>query len=88
MCKNDILSKLICLLGIHSSIMLKKLIEPLQLVLLQRKQCPGCTRSLDHQYTRIVRMNQTEQVNCECGRIYIYDKQVDSYRRALASEVK
>jgi predicted nucleic acid-binding Zn-ribbon protein len=68
--------------------MLKKLIAPLQVALLQKKLCPGCTRSLDEQLNRITRINQTEQVECECGRIYIYDKQLEIYRRALDNEVK
>lgn len=66
---------------------LKKLIAPLQQALIQKKMCPGCTRSLDEQLERIPRLNQTEQVSCECGRIFIYDKQLDTYRRALASEL-
>ncbi len=68
--------------------MLKKLIAPLQASLIQKKMCPGCMRSLDEQYDRLTRMNQTEQVTCECGRIFIYDKQVETYRRALENEVK
>lgn len=68
--------------------MLKKLIAPLQLVLLQKHLCPGCTRNLDQQYTRMTRINQTEQVNCECGRVFIYDRQLDVYRRALTEEVR
>jgi predicted nucleic acid-binding Zn-ribbon protein len=68
--------------------MLKKLIAPLQENLLQRKMCPGCMRHLDEQHERQVKINQTEQVTCECGRIYIYDRRLDNYRRALLSEVK
>lgn len=68
--------------------MLKQLIAPLQQILLQKKQCPGCTRNLDQQYNRLTRINQTEQVACECGRVFIYDKQLDTYRRALTSEVR
>jgi hypothetical protein len=68
--------------------MLKKLIEPLQQILLQKKQCPGCTRNLDEQYDRLTRINQTEQVNCACGRIFIYDRTLDVYRRALTEEVR
>jgi len=68
--------------------MLKKLISPLQLMLLQRKLCPGCTRNLDEQPKRLTRMNQTEQITCSCGRIFIYDKQLDTYRRALDAEVR
>jgi hypothetical protein len=68
--------------------MLKKLIAPLQQILVQKKMCPGCTRNLDEQRDRTSRINQTEQVVCTCGRIFIYDKQLEIYRRALASEVR
>jgi hypothetical protein len=68
--------------------MLKKLIAPLQESLIQRKMCAGCMRYLDEQHDRKTKINQTEQVTCECGRIYIYDRRFDTYRRALESEVK
>lgn len=67
--------------------MLKQLIAPLQQSLLQKKMCPACMRTLDQQYKRVPKLNQTEQVTCECGRIFIYSKEVDTYRRALQSEV-
>jgi len=67
--------------------MLKKLIEPLQKVLLSKKLCPACTRSLDDQKNREIRNHGTERVTCECGRIYIYDRNLDSYRRALFDEI-
>jgi predicted nucleic acid-binding Zn-ribbon protein len=67
--------------------MLKKLIEPLQKVLLSRHLCPGCTRSLDDQKDREIRANATERITCECGRIYIYDKEMNTYRRALEHEI-
>lgn len=68
--------------------MLKQLIAPLQEALMQKKLCPGCTRQLDQQLTRHSKLNQTELVTCECGRIFVYDKQLDTYRRALQSEIK
>ncbi|MBN1916149.1 hypothetical protein JW796_04145 [Candidatus Dojkabacteria bacterium] len=67
--------------------MLKKLIEPMQLVLLQKKYCPGCTRKLDSQRNRTGRSQTTEKVVCDCGRIFIYDKELDTYRRAAFQEV-
>jgi hypothetical protein len=67
--------------------MLKKLISPLQDVLLSRKFCPGCTRSLDDQKNRQLRHNGTERIICECSRIYIFDRELDLYRRALVEEV-
>lgn len=68
--------------------MLKKLITPFQQVLLQRQLCPGCVRDLNAQLERQARMNQTEQVVCECGRVFIFDKQLDIYRRALPQEAR
>lgn len=68
--------------------MLKKLIAPFQERLLEKKVCPGCLQNLEHQYNRKINLNQTEQVTCNCGRIYIYDKELDKYRRAIMSEVR
>ena len=59
----------------------------MQKVLLTRKLCPGCTRSLDEQKNREIRNNGTDRIICECGRIYIFDRELDSYRRALFDEV-
>ena len=67
--------------------MLKKLIAPLQRVLLSRKYCPACTRNLDDIKDRQIRNNGTERVTCVCGRIFIYDRKLDKYRRALKDEV-
>ena len=67
--------------------MLKTLIKPLQNVLISKKYCPGCTRQLDDQKTRQIRNNDTERITCQCGRIFIYDKSLDQYRRALQNEV-
>ncbi len=67
--------------------MLKKLISPLQKVLITKKYCPACTRNLDDCRDRQVRNNGTERITCKCGRIFIYDKEMDQYRRALEEEV-
>ena len=67
--------------------MIKKLISPLQKVLIAKKFCPGCTRSLDDLKNREIRNNGTERIRCECGRVYIYDRDMDIYRRALIEEV-
>ncbi len=67
--------------------LLKKLIAPMQQVLLQRGLCPACTRRLDDIKHRDPRPNNTVRVQCECGRIYILDVTTDTYRRAMLSEV-
>lgn len=67
--------------------MIKKLISPLQKVLITRKYCPGCTRQLDDLKNRQIRNNGTERITCVCGRIYIYDKELEQYRRAMFDEI-
>ncbi|MBN2015513.1 hypothetical protein JW766_01645 [Candidatus Dojkabacteria bacterium] len=66
--------------------MLKKLISPLQKILLQKGLCPGCTNSLKKAKYRIPINQETEKVTCNCGRIYIYNQELGTYRRALESE--
>lgn len=66
--------------------LLKKLVAPMQTVLLQRGLCPACTRRLDDQKNRDPRSNGTTRVQCECGRVYIYEDSSGSYRRALIEE--
>lgn len=66
--------------------LLKKLIAPMQVVMLQRGLCPACTRRLDESKNRDPRPNGTIRVQCECGRIYIYEQETDTYRRALIAE--
>ncbi|MCA9386253.1 hypothetical protein KC717_06435 [Candidatus Dojkabacteria bacterium] len=67
--------------------MIKKLIAPLQKILLQKKLCPACTSDLTKEKDRKTRRADTEVVTCKCGRIFIYDKDLDIYRRALEEEV-
>lgn len=67
--------------------MLKKLIAPLQKILLQKHICPGCTSKLTRAKFREPISQKADRVTCECGRIYIYDKELDTYRRALDTEV-
>jgi hypothetical protein len=68
--------------------MLKKLIAPLQKILLQKKLCPGCTQDLTKAKKRSTKTASTEFVHCECGRIFIYDRDLDLYRRALVEETR
>ncbi len=67
--------------------MIKKLIAPLQKILLQKKLCPACTVDLTTLKNREPRRNDTELVTCICSRIFVYDKDLDIYRRALNEEV-
>lgn len=67
--------------------MIKKLIQPLQKVLIQKRLCPACTRPLRMAKIKESRANGTDIVVCECSRIFVYDKDMDIYRRALVEEV-
>jgi len=66
--------------------LLKKLIAPMQSVLLQRGLCPACTRRLSDLKNRDSRPNGTSRIECECGRIFIYDNETENFRRALLEE--
>lgn len=67
--------------------LLKKLISPMQQVLLQRGLCPACTRRLEDIKNRDPRPNNTVRIQCECNRIYILEVETNTYRRAMMSEV-
>lgn len=67
--------------------MIKKLIDPLQKILVQKKLCPACTRPLENATLREARPNGTEVVVCTCSRIFIFDRDLNIYRRALQEEV-
>jgi len=64
----------------------KNIIAPVQAWLLSRGQCVGCGMPLE-KGKRIDRGNDTEQVTCRCGRIFIFDKKTKKYRRALFEEI-
>lgn len=63
--------------------MLKNIISPVQAWLLSQGRCVGCGRELQKpkgkDYTRI---------DCQCGRIYMYDALGKRYRRATVDEIK
>jgi len=64
---------------------IKKIISPLQLWLLARGRCVGCSMPLS-KGKREVKSGQ-ERVICKCGRVFIFDKKSREYRRALFEEV-
>ena len=67
--------------------MLKKLIAPLQKIILQKKYCPACTRSLTR--AKVLAENQTEKlVSCKCKRVFVLDLETDSFHRAIASDIR
>ncbi|MEI7578786.1 MAG: hypothetical protein WCJ58_01965 [bacterium] len=67
--------------------MIKKLIEPLQKVLMQKKICPACTRPFSKAKVLENRLNGTDIVQCDCSRIFIFNREINSFRRALSEEV-
>jgi len=67
---------------------LKRLISPIQKVLLAKGMCVGCSMPLSKAKDRVDLGNNLERVTCKCKRIYIHNTKVDIYRRALMNEVK
>lgn len=64
----------------------KTVIAPVQAWLLFQGRCVGCGRELGKQKRQSWKEGK-EKVTCECGRIFIYDKNTKKYRRALLEEV-
>jgi predicted nucleic acid-binding Zn-ribbon protein len=65
--------------------MIKNLVSPIQAWLLSQKRCVGCGAALSKGDRKLIRNNMT--VTCRCGRIFIYDEDKKTYRRALFDEV-
>lgn len=66
---------------------IKTLIAPLQKVLMQKKFCPACTRNL----SKAKHLGDSEAgtvVACECGRIFVFEVETESYRRAVDQDLK
>ena len=62
----------------------KDVIAPLQKWLLSRDRCVGCGRSLEKKGER--KENGIILVTCECQRVFVYEPEESSYRRALFHE--
>lgn len=62
--------------------------QRVQSELLKRGHCVGCTRSLaaadrqDHPHDRSLQI-----VACSCRRVYLYDKRINAYVRALPQDI-
>jgi len=65
--------------------MIKNLISPIQAWLLSQRRCVGCGTPLAKGKKKKVKGQTT--VTCQCGRIFIKNKQKNSYRRALFDEI-
>lgn len=64
---------------------IKKIISPLQTWLLAHGRCVGCGASL----TKGARKpeGKDEKVICKCGRVFLFNRKSQKYRRALLIEV-
>lgn len=65
--------------------MFKNLISPIQAWLLSQGRCVGCGDTLSHGRKSTVK--DRELATCRCGRIFVYDPQTGSYRRAMFDEI-
>lgn len=66
--------------------MIKRILAPVQAWILLQGKCVGCGKSLGLA-KKYDRRDNTQQIHCSCGRIYIFDKRNGRYRRALHHEV-
>lgn len=56
--------------------------------LIKRGHCVACAASLaDAERVSYSNKENWEFVTCKCRRIYVYDKQINSYRRAKLDEI-
>lgn len=60
----------------------------MQSELIRRGHCVGCTRNLsDADREESIIDGNYSLVSCRCRRIYLYDKRLNNYRRALLEDV-
>jgi hypothetical protein len=64
----------------------KSVIEPLQEWLLDEKVCIGCGRSLEG--VRKEHKKRMDFVKCVCNRVFIWEADRDSFRRAYAQDLR
>lgn len=67
--------------------MFKNIIAPVQAWLLSKGQCVGCGMPLEKGTHEKSKLKDMHKVTCKCGRIFIYNPKLKTYRRALLSEV-
>lgn len=66
--------------------MIKKILAPVQAWILLQGKCVGCGKDLALG-RKIERKDNSQQVICNCGRIFIFDKRTGKYRRAINSDL-
>ena len=65
----------------------KKVISPVQRILISKGVCPGCGRPLSKSDKREKYEGDSEKLTCRCRRVFIFDKKTQEYRRATFDEV-
>ena len=65
--------------------LLNRFIHP---IYLQRKLCVACTRTLKKAVRRENVDSETELIMCECGRHYIYEKNLNIYKKVSNDELE
>ncbi len=63
------------------------MLAPVQAWILLQGKCVGCGRTLATGH-KLERGDNSQQVTCQCGRIFIFDKRRGKYRRAQRQEIK
>jgi len=53
---------------------------------LKKKQCPGCTKQLKEAKELSEISGTKKLVQCKCKRIYVWDLETSTYRRATLDE--
>jgi hypothetical protein len=65
----------------------KAVIAPLQKWLLKNGRCVGCGKELK-KFATVKKKNSKEDFYiCDCKRVYVYNKQKKTFRRALLKEL-
>lgn len=62
--------------------MFKNMIAPVQAWLLSQGRCVGCGKNLEKKKGKDV-----VKITCSCGRMYMYVKKTESFRRATLDEI-
>jgi len=67
--------------------MIKKLIAPLQKLMMQKNICPACTRPLG-KAVLIGKIDEKNVVVCKCKRVFLYNTKIYTYQRALDADLE
>ncbi len=66
--------------------MIKKVLKPIQVKLIKKNLCPGCTMNLEKCNNLKDVTENKKIVQCKCSRIYIWDIDTNTYKRATLDE--